>query len=176
MNRTKDPYIAKALLVQIGDRVLPVFCYDLDWYKEVYYGLQIRTRNLNRDNIDSNWIVYIGSNGLKSDSIAMPNKCHSFSENAIIRTLGIIGYMKVDEARRKVSIISQIDVLKAQRNKVTQIIAQKKSVNKIKGLNKELKRLNKIIEPCTNHSSSRDRIKYSCKNPKPYRGGGFSPK
>ena len=109
INEIHDPYIAKALLVKLGERVLPIFCYDVDWQKGDYYGIQIRPFNSNRDDIESKWIVYIGSEGLKSDSVAMPNRRFIFKENDIVRILGFIGYVKLNEARQKVDRLDKVD-------------------------------------------------------------------
>ena len=109
----KNALIGKAILVRVSRYRFPAFCYDYDSDSDKYHCLKIRKRK-ERDDIRCNWIIYVGSNGLKYDGVAMVSVVVPVTTADIDRILGFIGYAKVQEVCRKIKAIENLERLENQ--------------------------------------------------------------
>ena len=170
--------LGKTLLIRKDSRILPVFCYEYVDEEDAFNGLQLRPRAEN-DDIRSDWIVLVGSSGLKNESVAMVSKKHSFRLPEVVRVLGPVGIAIAAAAKGKREQIEARPMMFERRKLVAKEIAHKKALGlKTKGLNKEMKKLSRAIEgPGRPSNGPRPKSTLYAKiNPKPYQGGKFNGK
>lgn len=165
----------KTLMVRIEGRHLPVLCYEAKG--EELFGLQIRGKN-DRDSFPTNWLVGIGDHGLLNESVAMVAKQKVFHMQDVVRVLGLVSPQALDAARRKRGIIEARPAMKEQRAQVVKSIAkERRKGHKTKGLNRQLKKLDRALNgPQRPRTRNENMAKYIKTNPKPMQGGTCTPK
>ncbi len=93
-------YVGDILLIRYNERVIPVFCIEAFSNVQRYEALKIRPRREYDDAIND-FVVCLGSDCLKTESIALPNRCIMFKESDVIRVITHVGKLIADEAKNK---------------------------------------------------------------------------
>lgn len=165
----------KTMLIRWEDRVIPVFCYDIAG--DAFLGMQLRTRREN-DDVRTCWLMDVGDHGLREESVAMVNRVRRFRMDDVVRILGLVPPAALNRARYKRCQVERRPAMEKERQEVQlQIQREKRKGHRTKGLNKQLRKLNRDLDgPQRPKSKSAGPIRYEKVNPHPMQGGRVSPK
>jgi len=168
--------VGKTLLIRHDGEKIPVLCFEKG--NRQYHGMKIRAMR-DYDNLKSPFLVWVGTMGLKANSVAMVKELVWFSEDDIISPLGFVSPKVVKTAKEKRERYQQRPAMIKERQAVQKEIAaaRRKGIG-TRGLNKKMRKINRALhEPGQNQSRCpRDKTVYTSVNPKPLQGGLVRPK